>query len=79
MVSCGVRLSEVGLSDIRKPQVRSEQLLEFQIEAHWLTTAGLPALNCVHRTSTFRSCAFREQEDDLTAIPSHCARPMRAF
>ena len=35
-------------------------------------------LDCARRTSTFLSCAFREQEDDQ-ATPSHSQRPERPF
>jgi hypothetical protein len=38
--------------------------------------AAWSILKCARRTSTFLSCAFREQEDDQAAIPSFQARSL---
>jgi hypothetical protein len=36
------------------------------------------ALYCAHRTSTFLSCAFREQEDDQAALTLFIVESPRA-
>ncbi len=36
---------------------------------YYLSRVAWSILDCARRTSTFRSCAFREQEDDQAILP----------
>jgi hypothetical protein len=50
------------------------------IQAHSLSLHGVAwlILECARRTSTFLSCAFREQEGDQAAPPTHSAPNVRS-
>ena len=45
------------------------QVCEFQSARRTLTTVGIPALYCAHRTSTVSPCAFCEQRGHLPLSP----------
>jgi len=67
--SCGIRLSEVGLFEIRKPQVSffklPKQILEFQSGGEGPTTVGSLALHCAHSFFDARRAKEAGQRDGL--------------
>ena len=54
---------------LRSPVTCHEPRREPSDSPHLSREVAEAALYCAHRTSTFRACAFREQEDDQATLP----------